>query len=79
MRHLFDNGDGELVAADTLEDAFAHYGSLGGEPGDKGDWFMVPDTQDVTIRDDNGVPETKRAREWAVPHPSPAFVASSNC
>jgi hypothetical protein len=68
MKHLFQNSDGELVAADTVEQA-AHYHDcqLGGDEEPQPGWSQVPDDKVITVHDDDDPEGTsaKTAREWA--------------
>ena len=82
MKHVYQNDDGEQIAADTKEQAARYHDcELGGAkelPEDwEEDWSVVPDSSVLTINVLDGVPETKTAREWAAEHDSPNYVSST--
>lgn len=81
MNHLYQNEEGELVAADTLEDAARHHDcELGGSAEPDDEWSQVPDEKVVAITDgESGERIQKTAREWAAECPSPVLVATTYC
>lgn len=84
MKHCFRNSDGEVVAADSAEQASRYHDvELGGGELDEADWTQVPDDEliPVLIKDDNPKEKDevvrKPASEWAAMHNTPALVATS--
>lgn len=85
MKHLYDNGEGELVVADSLEDAHRYHDiELGGEddPAEIAHllegWVQVEDDAEVPIiQDDEKTTETKTAKEWASEHDTVTQVATT--
>lgn len=73
MRHLYTNDDGEMVAADTPEQAAAYYAATSGEPQEK--WATVRDDEPVTMEMDDG-PQTKTAAEWAAGFTAPMLACT---
>lgn len=78
MQHLYSNDDGEIVAADTPEQAAAHYDGLTGEPAIDATWTQIEDDKMVTIDFENGPSERKAARDWAAECEEPIQVATEN-
>lgn len=85
MKHLYDNGEGELVVADTLEQAHLYHDvELGGhkDPDELADlkdgWFQVDDNAKVPIFDqEEDKPIVRTAAEWAAEHDEPTQVATT--
>jgi hypothetical protein len=79
MKHLYDDGEGEIYAADSVEQAERHVRELVGEkdydPAEYG-WVQVDDDKPLSIRDENDVPVTKTAREWAAECDKPVQVST---
>lgn len=87
MKHLYDNGDGELVVADSLEQAHLYHDvELGGEKNSKilaelrESWFQVDDEAEVPIllgEENNTDYEKKKAKEWAAEFDRPSQIATT--
>lgn len=80
MKHLFWNGEGETVAADTVEEASHYYDcELGDEAAPTNDWKLIPDETNFTVREagENGETLTKKAKEWAAECSSTTVVATT--
>lgn len=79
MKHLFQNDDGELVAADTAEQAGRYHDcELGGYPEPVGDWRQLDDDEWVDIRDcETDAVEVKTAAEWAAEFDQPGIAATT--
>jgi hypothetical protein len=70
MKHLYENHEGETIAADTLEDAARYHDcELGGAAEPEEGWSQVPDNASIPILDGDddkpGETITKTARQWA--------------
>ncbi|MEM8876024.1 MAG: hypothetical protein AAGD32_17395 [Planctomycetota bacterium] len=78
MKHLYKNNDGEVVAADSAQQATQfHDVELAGEPANADDWTQIPNDKVITAGADDGPPgytETHTAAEWAGEHLEPAIV-----
>lgn len=73
MLHLYSNFEGELVSADTVEQAAKYHDCvLGGEEKPRDDWTQVQDVAFVPI---DG--QIKRASEWAAEDDSPQHVLTT--
>lgn len=82
MRHLFQNEEGEVVAADTAEQAGRlHDCELGGDPEIVGEWTQIPDDQEITMTEEPEPPKKikKTAAEWAADYMDTAVVSSTYC
>lgn len=80
MLHLFSNYEGELVAANTLDEAARYHDcELGGSAEPEEGWSQVPDGARVPICDwdDTGETETMTASEWAAQFDEPTQVATT--
>lgn len=87
MLHVYDNGEGDLVAANSPQQARDWYKKSGGltddEAGEVKDWSPLPDDKALTVDLDDapaGVPHkvTQTCKEWAAGFTEPNMVASSN-
>jgi hypothetical protein len=87
MKHLYDNGEGELVVADSLQEAHHHHDvEMGGTNNPIelvemfSQWSQVDDDAEVPILDlevDTTTITTKTAREWAEMYDEPTQVATT--
>ena len=80
MNHLYQNGEGEIVAADSLEQAIRYHDcELGGMATPEDGWTQIPDDAKVPIGDPHGTgkTETKTAKEWASEYDEPTQAATT--
>lgn len=79
MLHVYQNFDGELVVADTAEQAGTYHDcELGGNAEIQGDWDQVPDAAVIPIRDsESETTEKKPASEWAAEYDKPTQIATT--
>lgn len=79
MRHLFQNRDGETIAADTLDQAARYHDcELGDWDEPLSGWRQLPDDEELPVYDDRSDSfTTKSSREWAEECNQPTIVAST--
>lgn len=80
MRHLYWNGEGETVAANSLEEAARfHDCEMAGKAEPDNDWEQIDDDDLFTINDydSDGRSVTKSAGEWAAECREVTQVAST--
>lgn len=76
--HLFTDDDGNTYAARDLKHAKELWTADTGQPAeDAGEWTAIPDDTPLTVEDD-GVKETKTAREWTEEMVRPGCCFSTN-
>lgn len=80
MKHLFSNYEGEVVAADTLDQAARfHDCELGGAADPEEGWSQIADTARIPFKEEEGddPAETKTASEWAADYNEPTLVSTT--
>jgi hypothetical protein len=87
MLHCYDNGEGDIVAADTPEQAREWYKKSGGltdeEAGTVESWCQIDDDKPLEVGFDDGpkgAPRkvTQTSKQWAAEHKETNMVCSSN-
>lgn len=78
MKHLYQNDEGEMVVADTLEQAAEYHDIiLGGNTGPLSGWTQVGDEVVVPIGNEDGTSESRTAKEWAEGWDEPTQIATT--
>jgi hypothetical protein len=78
MLHCFMNDDGEVIAADTAEQAGRYHDiELGGHAEIQGTWRQMPDDKEWKVDDEEDGVQTKTCSEWAAEHETPGYVSTT--
>lgn len=79
MKHIYSNHEGELVVADSLEEAAKHFDiDMGGKDQIQKGWYEIPDDAEVSITDYDGTGKTevKTAADWAGEYKRPVQIST---
>lgn len=80
--HLFRDDGGNVYAARDLDHAKALWNADTGEDPDSfgwgTEWQSIPDEREITFRDDDDSPVTKRAGDWANEAHQPGCIGGAN-
>ena len=78
MMHCYQNDDGEIIAANSIDEAARYHDcELGGAAEPEDGWRELPDAELVSVREDDGTVATKTAGEWAAEHGKPGYVSTT--